>query len=81
MNIIDVMQKAGDRLQTQGLAASMITARKNKKGCQITFSTSDKMYGEVTKQACGVREPKMVGVVCWIPADVFPESGGKEQSS
>lgn len=72
----EIIQRAGDRLKTQGLAQSLVSMRQKKDHAELTFQTEKELASIVSKQATGVREPSMVGIVVWIPANAFEEQKG-----
>ena len=76
MSIVDVIQRAGDRLNSQGLAQSFVSMKQKKDYAEVTFQTGNGFGLMLAKQACGVSEPEYVGVVLWIPNDAFAESKG-----
>ena len=80
MTYIDLIQRAGDRIKTQGLARSVTNVSQNKKGVgKITFETEAQMASGLMEQTVLGKTPEYVGVVIWIPSDCFESlKGGAE---
>ena len=76
MNLIELIQRGGERVKSQGLAQSFLGMQQMKHDAKVTFATEKELAQGLAKQACGVREPEYVGVVPWIPKDAFAASNG-----
>lgn len=79
MSIIDIIKRGGDRVKVQGLAQSFLSMVQKKADAEVTFATEKYLAQMLAKHAFCGREPEYVGVVLWIPKDVW--DGSKEVQS